>query len=50
MSGYPLMDIFLSTLYFFAWVLWFMLMFFPWNGLVVVVMARLRPKARRILK
>ena len=27
MSGYPLMDIFLSTLYFFAWVLWFMLMF-----------------------
>jgi uncharacterized membrane protein YcjF (UPF0283 family) len=26
-SGYPLMDIFLSTLYFFAWVLWFMLMF-----------------------
>jgi hypothetical protein len=30
--------------------LWFMLMSFPWNGLVVVVMARLRPKARRILK
>ena len=27
MSGYPLLDIFLSTLYFFGWVLWFMLMF-----------------------
>jgi len=30
--------------------LWFMLMSFPWNGLVVVVIARLPPKARRILK
>ena len=27
MTGYPLLDIFLSTLYFFAWVLWIMLMF-----------------------
>jgi hypothetical protein len=27
MSGYPLLDIFLSTLYFFGWVLWIMLMF-----------------------
>jgi hypothetical protein len=27
MTGYPLMDIFLSTLYFFGWVLWFTLMF-----------------------
>jgi uncharacterized membrane protein YcjF (UPF0283 family) len=27
MTGYPLLDIFLSTLYFFGWVLWFMLMF-----------------------
>ncbi len=27
MTGYPLLDIFLSVLYFFGWVLWFMLMF-----------------------
>ena len=27
MTGYPLMDIFLSMVYFFCWVLWFMLMF-----------------------
>ena len=27
MSGYPLLDIFLSTLYFFCWVLWIMLLF-----------------------
>ena len=27
MSGYPLLDIFLSTLFFFGWVLWIMLMF-----------------------
>jgi hypothetical protein len=27
MSGYPLLDIFLSTLYFFGWVLWIILMF-----------------------
>lgn len=27
MTGYPLLDIFLSTLYFFAWILWIMLMF-----------------------
>jgi type VI protein secretion system component VasK len=27
MTGYPLLDIFLSTLYFFCWVLWIMLLF-----------------------
>jgi type VI protein secretion system component VasK len=27
MSNYPLLDIFLSTLYFFCWVLWIMLLF-----------------------
>src|SRR5215475_11250321 len=27
MSGYPLLDIFLSTMYFFGWLLWIMLMF-----------------------
>jgi hypothetical protein len=27
MTGYPLLDIFLSMVYFFCWVLWFMLMF-----------------------
>ncbi len=27
MSGYPILDIFLSVLYFFGWVLWLMLMF-----------------------
>jgi ABC-type multidrug transport system fused ATPase/permease subunit len=27
MTGYPLLDIFLSVMYFFGWVLWFMLMF-----------------------
>jgi hypothetical protein len=27
MTGYPLLDIFLSTLYFFGWVLWLLLMF-----------------------
>jgi hypothetical protein len=27
MTGYPLLDIFLTTLYFFGWVLWIMLMF-----------------------
>jgi hypothetical protein len=27
MTGYPLLDIFLTTLYFFCWVLWLMLMF-----------------------
>jgi uncharacterized membrane protein YcjF (UPF0283 family) len=27
MSGYPMLDIFLSVLYFFGWVLWLMLMF-----------------------
>jgi uncharacterized membrane protein YcjF (UPF0283 family) len=28
MSGYPMLDIFLSVLYFFGWVLWLMLMFY----------------------
>ncbi len=27
MTGYPMLDIFLSVLYFFGWVLWIMLMF-----------------------
>jgi uncharacterized membrane protein YcjF (UPF0283 family) len=27
MTGYPMLDIFLSVLYFFGWVLWLMLMF-----------------------
>jgi hypothetical protein len=27
MTGYPLLDIFLSMLYFFGWLLWIMLMF-----------------------
>lgn len=27
MTGYPLLDVFLSTLYFFIWVLWLMLLF-----------------------
>ena len=27
MTNYPILDIFLSVLYFFGWVLWFMLMF-----------------------
>ena len=27
MTGYPILDIFLSVLYFFGWVLWLMLMF-----------------------
>lgn len=27
MTGYPLLDIFLTTVYFFCWVLWLMLMF-----------------------
>lgn len=27
MTGYPLLDVFLSTLYFFCWVLWLMLLF-----------------------
>jgi hypothetical protein len=27
MTGYPLLDIFLSTLYFFGWVLWILLLF-----------------------
>lgn len=27
MTGYPLLDIFLTMVYFFCWVLWFMLMF-----------------------
>jgi hypothetical protein len=27
MTGYPLLNIFLSTLYFFGWVLWIMLLF-----------------------
>lgn len=27
MSGYPLLDVFLTTLYFFCWILWLMLLF-----------------------
>jgi hypothetical protein len=27
MSGYPLLDVFLSTMYFFGWLLWILLMF-----------------------
>ena len=27
MNGYPVLDIFLSTMYFFGWLLWLMLMF-----------------------
>jgi hypothetical protein len=27
MTGYPILDIFFTTLYFFGWLLWFMLMF-----------------------
>lgn len=27
MTGYPLFDVFLSTLYFFCWVIWLMLLF-----------------------
>jgi hypothetical protein len=28
MSGYPILDIFLTTMYFFAWILWLVLMFY----------------------
>jgi hypothetical protein len=33
MTGYPLLDIFLSTLYFFCWVLWLMLLFWIFSDI-----------------